>query len=375
LWSLVKFCIVENKWCVSVRARRADSPGVSLEALSNPPLQSFLVELQDDESPERRTSTRSKAKKAKSPPAPAPASQMQDPFPYTPIPTLTTDGMEWEQIWSQLELKTQNIIRALSIITPEALLDTNDMLDELDFSKVQKDKGLGGGDEDEEGESDDEDDESDEDDLSDDENGEEMTEEEFRRMMMEGGDSEDGSGSEDGVNFFDDAEMDDDEDSEDDEKDEVDVSDDDDEEDSIVSEIEGQVDLGEYGEEESDEEDEDRVGEEEEVDENEEADLDQDGSEMDEDMEDVDATPDDEVEDDLLPIAGPSRTKRRHPTLDDDFFSIDQFNQQTELLEAGRVTSGVLAGDEDGEELEDLGVEMLQKGDEGMGTSLFVSTA
>ena len=60
-----------------------------------------------------------------------------------------------------------------------------------------------------------------------------------------------------------------------------------------------------------------------------------------------------------------SARRKRHPVLDDEFFSIDDFNRLTEESEAKRLTTGRLGGSEDDEEeLEDTGTMLLQNGDE-----------
>jgi U3 small nucleolar RNA-associated protein MPP10 len=54
--------------------------------------------------------------------------------------------------------------------------------------------------------------------------------------------------------------------------------------------------------------------------------------------------------------------------LDDQFFSIDEFNRMTEEQEATRVTSGRLGGDEDEEaDLDDVGHLFLEEGDDDAG--------
>lgn len=52
-------------------------------------------------------------------------------------------------------------------------------------------------------------------------------------------------------------------------------------------------------------------------------------------------------------------TRPRHPTLDDAFFSIDEFNRLTEELEANNRSRGGLASDEDEEDEEEVGVDLF----------------
>ncbi|KAG9030404.1 hypothetical protein FRB95_003962 [Tulasnella sp. JGI-2019a] len=56
---------------------------------------------------------------------------------------------------------------------------------------------------------------------------------------------------------------------------------------------------------------------------------------------------------DLEEASRPLRKGARHPVLDDDFFSIDDFNRQTEMLEAKRRGSGRLSKKDDEENSED----------------------
>jgi U3 small nucleolar RNA-associated protein MPP10 len=209
----------------------------------------------------------------------------------------------------------------------------------------------------------------------------EMTVEEFKRMIMEDGESE---GSESGSE----SEGSDSETSEDEDSGESDES---------LDGNEFRL-KGELGDEEdgdlSDEDEEDGDVEVEEGDEDdsedEERELDEDNEIMDGDSrsasdEEVlaidgmdDEAPGNDNTDDEAPGvdeddetarfgAGPSRRRSRktHPTLDDTFFSIDDFNRLTEEAEAGRVSAGRLGGDEDDEEeLADVGSMMLQGGDQ-----------
>jgi U3 small nucleolar RNA-associated protein MPP10 len=93
----------------------------------------------------------------------------------------------------------------------------------------------------------------------------------------------------------------------------------------------------------------------------EEDDDEEDGDDVDDEGSDGQA--EDDEDDGYAP--GPSKPRAKHPTLDDTFFSIDDFNRQTEELEAGRVTSGALGGDEDEDaELDDVGAMFLEEGEE-----------
>lgn len=232
--------------------------------------------------------------------------QPEELLPYTPLGELTTEDMDPEQVWGQLELRNDGIC------------------------KVVKEVGSG----DAPGDEDDEEAEGFEDDSEEDEedDDEEMTPEEWERMMadngyMDGMSDSEGSGSEEG------------------DSDELEGASDDDLE---VGSDEGSEDVSEEGEDddegdEDDEEDEDAAS----------------GSDV-----DMDDGNDDQY------AAGPSKPRKMHSTLDDQFFSIDEFNRLTEEQEAGRVTSGALGGDEDEDaELEDVGQMFLEEGDDDAGES------
>jgi U3 small nucleolar RNA-associated protein MPP10 len=262
-------------------------------------------------------------------------------LPYTPLGELTVEGMEPEQVWQQLELRTEGI------------------------GKVVKEVGAGEGndeDEDEEGEgSSDEEDEDGWEDGSD----EEMTIEEFKRMMAEQGiddGDEEGSGG----------------DSEDEDEEGFRLRDQMSDGDEDEEEEDDEVDDEEEGEDEDEDEDEEEVSDGDEEDDGDEGDeydqLEMDGLDVDmgSDEDDIDeatgfAEDDQEVEDDL---PGPSR-RHRHPTLDDEFFSIDDFNRMTEEAEAGRLSSGRLGGEDDDDDgdIADIGSMMLSGRDEEEGTS------
>ena len=259
---------------------------------------------------------------------------------YTPLSVLSVEGMDDEQVWGQMELRAEG------------------------FGKVLKEVGAVQGEEigvdhDEDG--------ADVSEGEEEESDEEMSVEEFRRMMLAGeGDEDSGSeseseesdgiGEEGGIRFRDEVEgfkMAAGESSDADEEDDVDDD----------ANVEG-VDEDE------DDDDEENSGLE-----DEEGSGSEDGGFDDERDEDVNLighlpngiNEDDEDDQRLRFGTGPSRPSRRkrHPILDDKFFSIDEFNRLTEEAEAGRLSRGRLGGDEeDEEELGDVGTMMLQGGEE-----------
>ncbi|KAK8869509.1 hypothetical protein IAR55_000074 [Kwoniella newhampshirensis] len=350
--------------------------GISLESISHPHLHPFILSILEPPSVNLRSSTKSKTKAA-SPPAADPSSFL----PYTPLTVLTTEGLDPGQIWAQLELRTEGI------------------------SKVVKEVGAGEqspNDEDEDEEREGEDSGSDEDmtvdeyremlvnagrkeaakmtdeeitelmelsdeDSDDDDDEEEMSVDEFRQMLIESGekgaekltdeeitalmeDSDDGSDEEGAFSFKDQADNSEDDDDEEDEEEDQEMAFDEDDE-LANSDIEAGSDEGISGQDDEDEEGEEDEGEEEEDDQ--EGDEDDIGEEL----------GDGDDEESALLGAGPSKPRSKsksHSTLDDEFFSIDDFNRQTEELEAGRVTSGRLGGvEDDEEELGDVGALML----------------
>jgi U3 small nucleolar RNA-associated protein MPP10 len=256
-------------------------------------------------------------------------------LPHTPLSELTTSNLESAQVWEQLELRAPGYVKvAKEIVQSGAPPEMGDLEEEEDLEEEGSD--------------------------------EEMDEEEFRRMLEEGelgdltdeqieemmakaeeeGDSdEDESGSED----------EDDDDEEDSEGDDMSNS----EDDEVT--FEDGTRIGDSDEEEDDE----MLGSG--------SDLEMDDDEE-EDGENDDDDAEDEDEEDDSAQAGPSR-RRRHPTLDDQFFSIDEFNRMTEEAEASHLSSGRLDDDEEEELDEDVGQLMLNGvGDDDGEFSLIVRT-
>ncbi|BEJ12311.1 hypothetical protein CspHIS471_0207710 [Cutaneotrichosporon sp. HIS471] len=259
--------------------------GIATEASSHPHIHPFLASIVEQPTIQLRSS-----KPAAEEETPAP----EELLPYTPLSELTVAGMEPEQVWAQLELRAEGLCR---IIKEVAQADA----DEEEGSVMGW--------------------EEEEDD--DDDSTEEMTIEEWEKMMAEGG-YEEGMSDEG-------SEKDSDEGS--DEEDDEELGSDEDVE--MGSGSDGELELG------SDEE----------------------GSLEDEDDDGASDAQAEDEDDGYAP--GPSKPRAQHPTLDDKFFSIDDFNRQTEEMEAGRVTSGALGGDEDEEgDLDDIGTMFLEEGEE-----------
>lgn len=290
---------------------------ISLEAESHPHLHPFLVSILQPPS----IGLRSRQQENDNAPAKA---DPADVLPYTPLSVLTVDGLDPEQIWAQLELRNEGVCKVVKEVGAEEAADM---------------------DEDEE----EDDDETDSEEGSD----EEMSIEEWNKMMAEGGyeEGDSANGSEEDESELGSSDEDEDIDDTVEFEDGTKIGDSD-------SDLEGE--SGDESADEEDEDEEDDDGESDNVDEEDgESDADVDGN-LDVDMDDDDGS---------FPAAGSSRTRKaKHPTLDDQFFSIDEFNRMTEEQEAGRVTSGALGGEEDDEpELEDFGSMFLSQNDEPAG--------
>ncbi|CDZ97200.1 U3 small nucleolar ribonucleoprotein (snoRNP) subunit-Mpp10p [Phaffia rhodozyma] len=139
------------------------------------------------------------------------------------------------------------------------------------------------------------------------------------------------------------------------------IIDEDDEDDELgFDEIDDMEDSGD-SEEGSDDDEEDEDSEEVEEDGEEQGEEDMFDEEDMEGLEDDDEEEEEDEDDDThkriqdLDEPGYARAsrKRQHPSLDDEFFSIDDFNRETEELEAFEVSAGKLGGDDDDDEDEE----------------------
>lgn len=301
---------------------------LSLEPLSHPHLHPFLESILQPTEIQLRS-----AKKATTPVAALPSKKAEDILPFTPLGELTVEGLDNGQVWAQLELRNGPMAEVMREVGPgevgnddeEAIIrpeesdsDSEGSMDEEDFRQYCLENG--------------------------------MDPDEFE--AMEGSDdSEDSEDYDDEVVWKDEMDSDeedsDEEDSDEDGDDiELDSEDEEDDNDELDVEISG--------------DDEDDLLDEEE-------DEEQDGDVT------MASTAEEEGDDDVEALfgrAGPSR-RPRHPTLDDEFFSIDEFNRLTEEAEAGRLSGGKLGGDEDEDDNEfgDIGELMLRGAEDADSTS------
>ncbi|WVQ76541.1 hypothetical protein IAR50_006211 [Cryptococcus sp. DSM 104548] len=331
---------------------------VSCEQFSHPHIQPFLVSILAPPTIETRSKSKDKSaqEEDKGPIDP------NDTLPYTPLDLLTVDGFDPEQVWAQLELKNEGLVPVLSKMgdqegeAPEGIEELSDASsDDMtleEFREMLKEAGYEGIDE----MTDEEVEELKEEMEGDDGEGEKMSLEDFKEMYREAGEDVDNMTEEELLERMEEMEGGADSD------DSVTISDDSSEESS------GDEDEDEEGVEEEDEDEEMLSGDDDEIELSGEDDEEEEDEEDEKDDEEEGASASDDEQDDASALfsaaAGPSKprkSKSKHPTLDDDFFSIDEFNRQTEELEAGRVTSGGLGGEEDDEEeLQDVGSMMLE---------------
>lgn len=305
---------------------------MTLEESSHAQIHPFLASIAEP-TPIQLRSTAKGTGKGKEP-SPA-RMEPENVLPHTPLSELTTSGLEQEQIWEQLELRAPGYIKVAKEIVSAGGRPEMDMDEMEEMAEEDEEEG------------------SDED----------MTEEEFRKMLSEGelGDLTDEQIEE--MMKEAEAEGDSDEDSDDDEEEEDEEDDEDDDEDEEGDSLEGsdedEVEF-EDGTKIGSDEDEDLLDDDEEEGDD---DDDEEDDEEDEDEVDIEMGSEEEFsldgnEDGEQEQAGPSRRKR-HPTLDDQFFSIDDFNRMTEEAEATNLSSGRLDDDEEEELDEDVGQLML----------------
>ncbi|WWC89717.1 uncharacterized protein L201_004642 [Kwoniella dendrophila CBS 6074] len=313
--------------------------GISLEHISHSHLHPFLLSILEPPSINTRSSTKSKKQQNDEKEEEQEGEVNVESFlPYTPLSVLTVEGLDPEQIWAQLELRAESISKVVKEVgsgDPTNNIDEEDALQDLE--------------------------EDDEDEMD------EMTIEEFRQMLIESGEKQaEFMSNEDLKDLMDEMDQEDsDDDSDSDDDDDGSDEDDEDEDEDEDGELDGLKFKDDEDDEISGSDEEEEEVEEDDNDDEDDIDMDDFGSQEDEDEEDKNE--EDENEEDgesALFGAGPSQPNRKgkkaHPTLDDEFFSIDDFNRQTEELEAGRLTSGKLRGDEDDEEdLQDVGNLML----------------
>ncbi|KIR54083.1 U3 small nucleolar RNA-associated protein MPP10 [Cryptococcus gattii Ru294] len=326
--------------------------GVSLEPISHPHLHPFLLSVLEPPSINLRSRSKSEQELHETQDAPTPESVL----PYTPLSVLTTDGFDPEQVWAQLELRAQGVVNAVKSIddsngNAEEDFEGNPGSDDSDedmtleeFREMLKEAGY-----------DDVDSMSEEELIemrNEMEGGEDaMSLEEFREMLKESGEDVDDMTEEELMERMDEFEGGESDDSE--EGDSSSDEDEDDEEEEEEDEEGNEVASASEGE----DEEEVSVGDDEDEEDEDEEDEEDDGVQV----EHQGDSEDDDTSALFGSAAGPSKPRKgRHPTLDDDFFSIDEFNRLTEEAEAGRLTSGRLGGDEDDEEeLGDVGALML----------------
>ncbi|KAF8317444.1 Mpp10 protein [Clavulina sp. PMI_390] len=255
---------------------------ISHESLAKPYINALLKTLQNYEAAPQ---TRSQTKAALENSGPKPPPPALPPFESTPLDSLFLDGMNSDQIWEQLELKTKNLLKVLdSIVAPDE--DPDAASDESSDFDVKDARAVVGAD-------DDDDDDEDGMDLDMDDIGN------YDDIDSEEDDDEDFDEDEEGLELDDDLDFEDD---------------------------------GEEGDEDESSEGEETI-----------APLRGEG------------IPDLDLD---RPRGGRSLAASRrpsHPTLDDAFFSIDDFNRETEALESKTRSSGSLdADDEDATEDVDL---------------------
>lgn len=140
-------------------------PAVQQEQRARPPIAQLLRSTQPSKRPQTRSQTKASAKRKRSP-SPPPKTD-EEIWPPTPLESLHLEGMDVDQIWAQLELRTTALCEALRLVLSEdALEDDEDGImvgsDEVSLEDLEGFGGLEGLDEmDEDGDEDSEDEDSD----------------------------------------------------------------------------------------------------------------------------------------------------------------------------------------------------------------------
>ncbi|KAJ9102536.1 hypothetical protein QFC21_002937 [Naganishia friedmannii] len=284
--------------------------GISLEHSSHPHLHPLLTSV--IEPPPLMTRSKANAKKGKkgskhdeeATAKKAPVQTAESLLPYTPLDGLYTEGMNFAQIWQQLELRSGKLGEVLKVVGIESA------------EPKENDDDAGMDSEEDSDESDDDDDDERENDILDFEGLDDEQKAMWLEYLKENPDEFVEKYDDDG-----------------DDMSEEDISgsddDDDDEDGSDDSDLDDDM--------EGSESDED-------------ADMDEEMSgEEDLAMEDDDDERDDEEEE---TSAFQTRRGPQHPTLDDQFFSIEDFNRVTEEQEAGKASLGKLGSSQDEDEEE-----------------------
>ena len=319
------------------------SPAVKTESDAVPAIAAYIKSVTPQDELSGR-STRSSAKRKRGQTAPAPQHELFEP---TPLDELVLDGMDFKQLWEQIDLKTGKVVNLV-----EKLFVNEGMSPDED--EDEDDEGL-------RGTQDDNDDEDDEDEEDEDED-EEDDDAEPAEIPVKLRDLSDADLAALGIDPSMRSQLPEDEESEGELEPYAgasDISDGDPNEvfyEPLMTEAEQmrrkeEQEMGMLPRLRS------QVG------------FDVDESDDDEDLDEQEDEQEEEaprkrsildsLDDPGSNVAGPSRRGKKHPTLDDDFFSIDEFNRLTQAQE--------LQGDDDENDGEDLSneVDLFRSFDQG----------